>query len=207
MIIEVFAVRAEAREREKLGQSVHVAMTIVVFIMCVVGIVGALAVESPSANILTHFAGERFIAAVSFGLLLMITLLFPLINFPMAVALDSLFSPRGAGPNFGRRRLISFLGLVAIIGMDTLVPDVDSVFSLAGSLGLGLMAFTLPPAAFLAIKDARRGRFVVVALAILLLLAGVALTGGSTSFTIYDIATRNTTATNSSSAVSNNTIV
>ena len=39
--------------------------------------------------------------------------------------------------------------------MDTLVPNVGSVFSLAGSLGLGLMAFSLPPAAFLAIKASK----------------------------------------------------
>mgnify|MGYP000017330567 CR=1 FL=1 len=42
MIIEVFAVRAEARERHRLGQAVHVAIAVVVVIMCSVGVVGAL---------------------------------------------------------------------------------------------------------------------------------------------------------------------
>ena len=63
------------------------------------GVVGAMAIESPDSNVLLDFKGNRFIAAISFGLLLMITLLFPLINFPMAVALDSLFSKKGSGPH------------------------------------------------------------------------------------------------------------
>ena len=76
MIIEVFAVRAEARERHRLGQAVHVAIAAVVVIMCSVGIVGALAIEEPGGNVLTNFAGNRFIAAISLGLVIIITLLY-----------------------------------------------------------------------------------------------------------------------------------
>jgi hypothetical protein len=113
----------------------------------------------------------------------------------MAVALDSLLSRKGSPPNYTRRRLASLAGLACVIGMDTLVPDIDDVFSLAGSLGLGLMAFTLPPAAFLGVRAAHtKPRTCGVAVAVVLTLVGLMLTFGSTSITIYGLATANQTA-------------
>jgi len=72
--------------------------------------------------------------------------------------------------------------------------DLRQVFSLAGSLGLGLMAFTLPPAAFLFNKKARKGRWCAIVSAIVLLVLGLLLTFGTTGVTIYGLVTANSTA-------------
>jgi len=60
----------------------------------------------------------------------------------MAVALDSLISKKGSPPNYGLRRIVSAIGLACIVGMDSLVPDVDMVRIHSGS-GLGYSSTVL----------------------------------------------------------------
>ena len=150
MVAELFAVRAEANEPEKLGRSVHVGLAIAAGLYCFVGTVGALAYPDPRANILEQFlpfAEHRFVAVLCLGLVAMVTLLYPLINFPTVQALDALLAGPAGPPSLRRRRALSVLGLAAVVATDALLPHLDTIFGLAGSLGLGLIAFCLPAAA------------------------------------------------------------
>ena len=185
IIAELFAVRAEARDPAALGASVHAATAIVASIYCVVGLIGALAIEQPGANLLdgSNFEGDVVIDLLKLGLVVVITLLYPLINFPTVTALDALAAgPKGA-PSHARRKLFSVVGLLCVIAIDTLLPDIGLVFGLAGSLGLGLIAFCLPTAAFLA--KAPRTERVQIAAGLVVFLAGAAMTVGSTARILY----------------------
>jgi hypothetical protein len=185
IIAELFAVRAEARDPAALGASVHAATAIVASIYCVVGVIGALAIEQPGANLLdgSNFEGDVVIDLLKLGLVVVITLLYPLINFPTVTALDALAAgPKGA-PSHARRKLFSVVGLLCVIAIDTLLPDIGLVFGLAGSLGLGLIAFCLPTAAFLA--KAPRTERAQIAAGLVVFLAGAAMTVGSTARILY----------------------
>ena len=185
IIAELFAVRAEARDPEKLGPSVHKATAIVASIYCVVGVIGALAFEDPGSNLLANFDGDGLVDVLKLGLVVVITLLYPLINFPTVTALDALAAGGGGAPSHRRRQVFSVLGLGCTIAVDTLLPDIGLVFGLAGSLGLGLVAFCLPTAAFLATAPRTAGNRASRAAGLLVCLAGAAMTVGSTARIIY----------------------
>merc|ERR1712080_455384 len=104
----------------------------------------------------------------------------------MGVALDRLCQggAPGGSPSHGRRQVWSVLCLAAVILTDTLLPNLDTVFGLAGSLGLGLLAFVLPTAAFLG-QPERNASLLWVAGACVVLVAGTAMTVGSTARILY----------------------
>ena len=164
----------------------HVGLAIAAGLYCFVGTVGALAYPDPRANILEQFlpfAEHRFVAVLCLGLVAMVTLLYPLINFPTVQALDALLAGPAGPPSLRRRRALSVLGLAAVVATDALLPHLDTIFGLAGSLGLGLIAFCLPAAAVIAWAPARArlGR-AWVAGAALVLLAGATMMIVSTCY-------------------------
>lgn len=181
-VAELFAVRAEATDPASLESSVHWAMVTIVSIYLSVGLTGALAYDDPGANVLDNFVDDNFVALLSFGLVVVITLLYPLINWPTAAALDALYAGPKGTPSFARRRVWTLLNLAAIVTMDALLPSLETAFGLAGALGLGLIAFCLPAAAFLGARsrDGGQKRWWHAA-ALVIFLAGGTMTIGSTT--------------------------
>ena len=141
-------------------------LTIAASLYCFVGTVGALAYSNNPlaggpipANILEYFMpfeSNRFMAVLCLGLIFMITLLYPLINNPTVQAVDAIFAGPTGPPSLRRRRVLGFVGLGLVIATDVLLPHLNTIFGLAASIGLGLIAFCLPVAAFLALPRARR---------------------------------------------------
>lgn len=187
-IAEVFSVRAEVKEKAKLGQAAHIATAIVSSIYLGVGLIGSMAIESPSSNILLDFDKNRFISLLMLGLCVVITMLYPLINFPAVGALDALCAEPGAAPSIKRRRIFTAILLVSTLTLDTAVSDLGLIFGLCGSLGLGLLAYVLPTAAFLGLSGRNalgHTSWIKVVLAAFVLFIGLGMTIGSTARIIY----------------------
>ena len=75
--------------------------------------------------------------------------------------------------------MFSLVGLVFVLAMNAFVPNLGLVFGLAGSLGLGLIAFCLPTVTYLALLGSRS--WTVTLMATVVLIAGVVMTVGSTT--------------------------
>merc|ERR1719272_187580 len=123
----------------------------------------------------------------------MITLLYPIINFPCVQAVDALRG-RFTAPSMRRWKTMSVLGLVFVLLIDTAIIDLNDVFGLSGSLGLGLVAYVLPCSAGLAVYLRQRSHgsgerlpVAMVASAAVVLAAGLLMTIGSTASIIYGV--------------------
>jgi amino acid permease len=180
IIAEVFSVYAEANEPEKIGRCAHVATALVTCVYLVVGLLGSLAFADPGSNILLNFPGDRFMALLSLGLVIIITLLYPVINFPTVQAVAALISGNDKTPSPAMRRNISIVGLALVMLLDTAIVDMSFVFGLCGSLGLGFLAYVLPCASFLAITKARGGLVADKIIAVVIGLLGLVMAFGST---------------------------
>lgn len=196
-IAELFHVRAEIKKPELLSRCAHVATGIVVSLYFAVGFVCALAFEKPGSNVLQNFPGNHLIAIFRMAILIMVIMLYPLINFPCMQAIDALVAGRFGTPSMWRWKLEAIIGLALVVLIDTVVARLDYLFGLCGSLGLGLIAYTLPGAAALAVAFRMPGAALVhgslsarvaqVACAVFILAVGLVLTFGSTGWIIYGI--------------------
>ena len=192
MVAELFSVRSEAMDPRKLPRSVHIAMAIIVTIYTTVGIIGALAFEKPGANVLENFHDDNVINILVLGLCIMITLLYPLINWPTVNAVDALIAGPGGVSSHTRKKRISVACLCLIILLDNLLGrSIGTVFGLAGSIGLGLIAFVLPVLTFLVDALGRnvslqmKRRKMWIGATAIILLAGAGMTIGSTARILY----------------------
>eukprot|EP00939_MAST-03C_sp_MAST-3C-sp1_P004894 g4894.t1 len=209
LVAELFAVRCEAKNPADLYNCAHKACAIVTSIYCVVAITGSFAFEDPSSNLLSVWsADDRVVSWLSLGLITVITLLYPLINFVIVQSIDDLcvsmgaFAKNSTVTSFTRKRYLSVAVLALIIGLDSLIDDLSYVFALAGSLGLGLIAYCLPAIVFLIAvwrrryaddgalnaPTTRRDLFVAVFAAAVCLVVGTVMTIGSTASVIANIA-------------------
>ena len=148
-----------------------------------------------------------------FVLVVAITLLYPLINVPVVNNFEALILIllTGENPNStlgkkklmlvmdrnknnpickfllaNRRSLISLVGMIIVICLDTFVTDLADLFGLCGSLGLGTISMILP--ATLALKERKLLNSSVHFIgAILLMLVGLVVTFGSSSIIIISL--------------------
>merc|ERR1712232_1478030 len=191
IVAELFSVRAEAKDPRKLGRCVHIATVIVVIVYLFVGMVGMLAFEKLGDSILDSF-DDQFMSALKLGLCVVITLLYPLINFPTVYAIDALIAGEGGAPSLRRKRVASVLVWMSVLALDTLVKDLGLVFGLAGSLGLGLLAYVLPAAGSLGtlrhIPVGMRVSVPATMATIVVLVMGLVMTIGSTVRIVYSAA-------------------
>merc|ERR1712129_164510 len=157
MIGEVFAVRSEAKDRATNGRYIHIATVIVTAVYFFVGFVGALAFETPSDNVLLSFLDERFFKILMFFLTILIGLLYPIINFPAVAAIDAMFAGREGQSSQRRRNIATLFMVVVVVVIDSTVTNLGLLFGLAGSIGLGLLAYVLPVSAYL--RLALSGRY------------------------------------------------
>jgi len=194
-IAELFHVRAEMKNPAMLGRCAHAASVLVAGLYLLIGLVGTLAFASPGSNLLEDFPGSHLVSVIRLGIILMVTFLYPIINFPYCQAVDALIAGRFGTPSTFRWKLVSIVGFVGVLLVDTLVTALDAVFGLAGGLGLGLIAYMLPSAAGLAVAFQRRHEAPVrslrswahiICMAVVFII-GVALTFGSTSWIIYGV--------------------
>ena len=100
-------------------------------------------------------------ALLSLGLIIVITLLYPIITFPVVQSVNALISGNDRSPSLSMRRTISLVGMGLALLLDTVVVDMGYVFGLCGSPGLGFLAYVLPCASFLSIMLAKRKAFSV----------------------------------------------
>merc|ERR1711879_961725 len=68
-----------------------------------------------------------------------ITLLYPILNYPMVVAIEAIV---GKFPY--SRPIISLLGCIGIVLVTIVVSDIADLFGLCSSLGLGSVMFVIP---------------------------------------------------------------
>lgn len=189
-IVELFHVRAEIKRPEVMSRCVNIASVIIVIVYLAVGLIGAMAFADPGSNMLENFPKSRFVAMLRLGIIIMITLLYPIINFPCAQAVLAL---RGnfMAPSMRSWRLVSVLGLVLVLFIDTVITDLGTVFGLAGALGLGLVAYVLPCSAFLVISWRQRQTTplptLIVIGALVVLILGLVMTLGSTGWIIRGV--------------------
>lgn len=197
-IAELFHVRAEIKKPELLSRCAHVATGIVVSLYFAVWFICALAFEKPGSNVLENFPGNHLIAIFRMAILVMVVMLYPIINFPCMQAIDALIAGRFGTSSTWRWKLEAMIGFALVVVIDTMVTRLDYLFGLCGSLGLGLIAYTLPGAAALAVAFRMPGavlvhgslsaRVVQVASAVFILAVGLVMTFGSTAWIIYGIA-------------------
>jgi hypothetical protein len=100
-------------------------------------------------------------ALLSLGLIIIITLLYPTINFAVVQSVNALISGNDRSPSLSMRRTISLVGMGLALLLDTVVVDMGYVFGLCRSPGLGFLAYVLPCASFLSIMLAKRKAFSV----------------------------------------------
>ena len=85
-----------------------------------------------------------------------------------------------------RRSLISLVGMIIVICLDTFVTDLADLFGLCGSLGLGTISMILP--ATLALKERKLLNSSLHFIgAIFLMLVGLVVTFGSSSIIIISL--------------------
>lgn len=148
IVAELFAVRAEAKDPLTLGRSVHIATGIVVSLYICVGTAGCMAFKTVGASVLDSFTDHAF-SGFKLCLCVIITLLYPIINFPAVGAIDAMIGGPDRAPSLYRRRVASIALFISVVVVDTFVTNLNLVFGLAGSLGLGLLAYVLPCSAVL----------------------------------------------------------
>jgi amino acid permease len=189
-IVELFHVRAEIKNPDAMPKCAHMASVLVCTLYVCVGLIGALAFADPGSNLLENFPDSHLVSFLRLGIVVMITLLYPIINFPCVQAIDAL---RGkfTAPSMRRWRIMSVLGLVFVLTIDTAISDLGPVFGLAGALGLGPVAYALPCSAFIAVSMKQRSRVPVSAImiisAVVVLIAGLTMTIGSTAWVIRGV--------------------
>jgi len=195
-VVELFHVRAELKRPADMSFCAHLATVIVCTVYMAVGVIGGMAFKDPGANVLQNFKGSYLVSNLQMGLIVMITLLYPIINFPCISALDALRG-RFTTPSAGRWRLLSVAALACVLFIDTIVPNLNDVFGLAGSLGLGLVAYVLPSSAALAValRGPLAGKGTLLFTASVVLVFGLIMTFGSTAQIIYGIVTGPKTTT------------
>lgn len=198
-IAELFHVRAEIKKVDNLGRCAHIATLIVVGLYLLIGVVGTLAFQDPGPNVLQNFPDSHVVSVFRLVIIVMVTLLYPIINFPCMQAVDALIAGRFGTPSMWRWKLEAIIGLVLVLIVNTFITDLDAVFGLCGSLGLGLIAYVFPCAAALAV--ARQGsvasagdsqarpvaKFIRLSCATVVLAIGLVLTVGSTASIIYGV--------------------
>jgi len=190
-IVELFHVRAEMKRPEAMSKCAHVATALVCSLYMFVGLIGAMAFSAPGGNLLENFPTNHVISMLRLGIIVVITLLYPIINFP---CVSSLLALRGrfSAPSMRSWRITSILCLIFVLLIDTLVTNLGDLFGLSGSLGLGLVAYVLPASAGLAVhfqqpREARMPVGVVASAAIVLVL-GLVMTIGSTALILIQVA-------------------
>lgn len=189
-IVELFHVRAEMKRPEAMSRCAHVATALVCSLYLAVGLVGALAFSKPGSNLLENFPTNHFVSMLRLGIIVMITLLYPIINFPCVQALLALRG-RFTAPSMRSWRITSVLCLIFVLLIDTTVNNLGDLFGLCGSLGLGLVAYVLPCSAGLAVtyrqqRDARLPVAIVASASVVLVL-GLLMTVGSTALIIVSV--------------------
>jgi hypothetical protein len=128
------------------------------------------------------------VALLSLGLIIIITLLYPIITFPVVQSVNALISGNDRSPSLSMRRTISLVGMGLALLLDTAVVDIGYVFGLCGSRGLGFLAYVLPCASFLSIMLAKRKAFSVSSVcAVLIVIMGLVMAFGSTARVISSI--------------------
>ena len=81
-------------------------------------------------------------------MLIVITLLYPVINYPAVAGLDAICFPTRHA-SMTRRRLWSCGLLAGVVAINVALPNIGTAFGLCGALGLGTLAYALPGACFL----------------------------------------------------------
>ena len=127
-------------------------------------------------------------ALLSLGLIIIITLLYPITTFPVVQSVNALISGNDRSPSLSMRRTISLVGMGLALLLDTAVVDMGYVFGLCGSRGLGFLVYVLPCASFLSIMLAKRKAFSVSSVcAVLIVIMGLVMAFGSTARVISSI--------------------
>ena len=119
-------------------------------------------------------------ALLSLGLIIIITLLYPIITFPVVQSVNALISGNDRSPSLSMRRIISLVGMGLALLLDTAVVDMGCVFGLCGSRGLGFLVYVLPCASFLSIMLAKAFSVSSVC-AVLIVIMGLVMAFGSTA--------------------------
>jgi len=112
---------------------------------------------------------------------LLLTLLYPVVNFPMVVSIEFL-----TGKWQHSRPIISTVGCLLILLVTMVVTDIVDLFGLCASLGLGSVVFIIPCLVFLRVDPAPL-LSVTKGAALVTLVLGFLITFVSTYFIIVHV--------------------
>ena len=170
--------------------------------------------NSPSGNVLYLVSMSNYwVDFWCFALIVSITLLYPVINFPMvanaetvllllvtghvpgtaacAERVQQLQCGQGAGARAlrMRREIMSMAGVVLVVAIDAAVADLADLFGLCGSLGLGAISLVLPALMYLwnYNKDGRTRTSVHVLGSAVTLALGLTVTFGTTGVILHGL--------------------
>merc|ERR1712061_718762 len=89
------------------------------------GLVGALAFEDQGSNLLQSFPDSHLVAVIRLVIIVMVTMLYPIINFPYAQALEALIAGRFGSSSGKRWKMHAVIGLILVLLLDTLVTNLN----------------------------------------------------------------------------------
>lgn len=105
---------------------------------------GQTKVGNGYGNVLYNFPPDNYpITILCFLLVVVIVLDYPIINFPL-VGIFLRMKRFGLESKPFARHFLSLAFMLVVLLIDMLVPDLDDVFGLCGSLGLSVSCFVLP---------------------------------------------------------------
>eukprot|EP00992_Anisonema_acinus_P010235 TRINITY_DN6425_c0_g1_i1.p1 TRINITY_DN6425_c0_g1~~TRINITY_DN6425_c0_g1_i1.p1 ORF type:complete len:501 (-),score=110.79 TRINITY_DN6425_c0_g1_i1:65-1519(-) len=161
-------------------------------VYCSVALMGSLAWgKKADANIIYSVPmNDYWVDLLGFLLIICLTLLYPIINYPLVNAVQTVLSTERFLTFGGRdhsREVLSIFFAIAVVVIVSCVPDLDDIFSLCGSLGQGLVCWIMPSVSYLRLATGRPWFAPSKLITVLLLLVGLSLTGFGSTLTIMHI--------------------
>lgn len=190
-ILTLFPVRREMRAPQGVGKAVWASTAVTLAIYLLAGTAGAVAFGTATADNCIYNTLPKdhdYFRPLWFVLVVCIVLLYPVINYPLVCAVESVAFGAGPPPRHSRAA-ISAAGVVGTLIVCAAVPDLVDLFGLCGALGLGSVSYVIPCAAFLRV-DPRPWHSASHVAAVVTLSAGTTVTAASTFFVLQHIAQR-----------------
>jgi amino acid permease len=184
-LMGLFPVMSETSKPEQTPMAVRGSSVVCFIIYVAMALAGALTFGTATmSDCMYNILPEHRMAfrGPALALVACITLLYPVINFPMVIAVESL-----VGETRYSRMIISLVAALVLVCINMFVKDIVDLFGLCGSLGLGSIIYTIPCLSFLRTDPSPILSFRKVG-ALLTLLLGLSVTFVSTFFVLKHIA-------------------
>jgi len=183
-LLNLFNVVKEMPDPRKATPAVGIATILCFIVYLITGLAGNLTFKAiTQSNCVYNTLPQHRMAFRIPWLMLVccITLLYPVVNFPMVVSIEFLIGKRRHS-----RTIISAVGCILILLVTMVVTDIVDLFGLCASLGLGSVIFIIPCLVYLRLDPAPLTSITKVGVIVTLVL-GLLITFVTTYFIIEHI--------------------